>query len=130
MSVATKEINLEADIESFLCSEQGGYLKANDRQSFLFVENGTYQVIDGHGYSDMPGKGIDIKTLVDFVQTTQPKSWERFEKQCNSDPERKFAKVFADAVDSWGMVHVLKHGFKHRGIQFKVLYFMPESGLN
>ena len=78
MSVATKEINLEADIESFLCSEQGGYLKANDRQSFLFVENGTYQVIDGHGYSDMPGKGIDIKTLVDFVQTTQPKSWERF----------------------------------------------------
>ena len=130
MSVATKEINLEADIESFLCSEQGGYLKANDRQSFLFVENGTYQVIDGHGYSDMPGKGIDIKTLVDFVQTTQPKSWERFEKQCNSDPERKFAKVFADAVDNWGIVHVLKHGFKHRGIQFKVLYFMPESGLN
>ena len=130
MSIAAKEINLEADIESFLCSEQGGYLNANDKQSFLFVENGTYQIIDAHGYGDMPGKGLDIKTLVNFVQTTQPKSWERFEKQCSSDSERKFAKVFADAVDNWGMVHVLKHGFKHRGIQFKVLYFMPESGLN
>lgn len=28
------------------------------------------------------------------------------------------------------MVAVLKHGFKHRGIQFKVVFFKPESGLN
>lgn len=130
MSIDTKEINLEADVESFLCSEEGGYYKASDKQSLTFIENGTYQVWEGHGYSDLPGKGIDIKTLVNFIQTTQPKAWERFEKQCNSDPEKKFAKVFQDSVDMNGIIQVLKHGFKHRGIQFKVVYFMPESGLN
>lgn len=89
-----KRENLEEDIESFLCSEAGGYYKSKDSQSLLYVEDGTYQVVDGHGYRDMPGKGIDIATLVNFVQTTQPKAWERFEKQCNSDPEKKFFKVF------------------------------------
>lgn len=128
--IVTKEKNLEEDIESFLCSEAGGYYKSKDSQSLLYVEDGTYQVVDGHGYRDMPGKGIDIATLVNFVQTTQPKAWERFEKQCNSDPEKKFFKVFQDAVSLYGIVHVLKHGFKHRGIAFKVVYFKPESSLN
>ena len=29
-----------------------------------------------------------------------------------------------------GLISVLRHGFKHRGIPFKVCYFKPESGLN
>ena len=29
-----------------------------------------------------------------------------------------------------GVLHVLRHGFKHRGIAFRVCYFMPESELN
>lgn len=29
-----------------------------------------------------------------------------------------------------GLIYVLRHGFKHRGITFKVCYFAPESGLN
>lgn len=130
MSDDFKEKKLEEAIEEYLCSEKGGYFKATDKQSHTFIEDGTYQLWDKHGYSDMPGKGLDIKTLVNFIQTTQPKAWERFEKQCNSDPERKFAKVFQDNVDIHGITHILKHGFKHRGIQFKVVYFMPESGLN
>ena len=93
------------------------------------MEDGSYQVVDG-GYKTLPGRGVDVYTLVNFVQTTQTKAWERFEHACNSDPAAKFAKVFSDAVDANGIVHVLKHGFKHRGIQFKVAYFKPESGLN
>jgi type I restriction enzyme R subunit len=91
------------------------------------VEDGSYQVCGSHGYKDMPGMGIDIMTLVNFIQTTQPKAWARFEKQCNSSPEKKFYKVFQDAVDNEGIIAVLKHGFKHRGIQFRIVYFMPES---
>ena len=129
MSVDAKEKNLEEDIEAFLCSEEGGYLTCDDRHSLRYVEDGSYQVVDG-GYKTLPGRGVDVYTLVNFVQTTQPKAWERFESTCNSDPAAKFAKVFGDAVDANGIVHVLKHGFKHRGIQFKVAYFKPESGLN
>ena len=129
MSVDAKEKNLEEDIEAFLCSEEGGYLTCDDRHSLRYVEDGSYQVVDG-GYKTLPGRGVDVYTLVNFVQTTQTKAWERFEHACNSDPAAKFAKVFSDAVDANGIVHVLKHGFKHRGIQFKVAYFKPESGLN
>lgn len=130
MPVEAKEKLFEADIETFLCSEEGGYLKATDKQSFLYIEDGTYQVWDGHGYSDMPGCGVDIKTLISYIQATQPKAWERFEKQCASDVEKKFYKVFQDAVARDGIITILKHGFKTRGIKFKVVSFMPESSLN
>ena len=129
MVAQTKEKNLEEDIEAFLCSEEGGYLKCDDRHSLCYVEDGTYQMVDG-GYMAYRSRALDATTLVDFIQTAQPKAWERFERMCNSDPTAKFAKVFSDAVDADGIVHVLKHGFKHRGIKFKVVYFKPESGLN
>lgn len=129
MSAQTKEKNLEQDIESFLCSPAGGFLKCDDKHSLLYVEDGTYQMVGG-GYMEHRDRALDATTLVNFIQTTQPKAWERFDRMCNSDSTAKFAKVFNDAVDRLGMVAVLKHGFKHRGIPFKVVFFKPESGLN
>ena len=73
---------------------------------------------------------LDIHTLVGFVKATQPIMWQRFEKQCNSDPYRKFYKCFEDAVQMDGLLSVMRHGFKHRGMDFKVCYFKPESTLN
>lgn len=69
-----------------------------------------------------------LETLVRFVQATQPKSWQRFELQSGT-PE-KFATAFQNAVEMDGLLHVLRNGFKHRGIPFKVCFFQPESGLN
>ena len=129
MVMNAKERILEEDIESFLCSPEGGYLKSTDKQSLLYIDGENWQLVDG-GYATLPGRGVDIATLVSFIQVSQPKSWERFERTCNSDPSLKFAKVFQDNVDTHGIVHILKHGFKHRGIPFKVVYFKPESGLN
>lgn len=129
MPAQTKEKNLEEEIESFLCSPEGGFFKCDDRHSLLYVEDGTYQMVGG-GYMEHRDRALDAATLVNFIQTTQPKAWDRFERMCNSDSTAKFAKVFNDAVDRLGMVAVLKHGFKHRGIPFKVVFFKPESGLN
>lgn len=129
MPAQTKEKNLEEDIESFLCSPEGGFFKCDDRHSLLYVEDGTYQMVGG-GYMEHRDRALDAATLVNFIQTTQPKAWDRFERMCNSDSTAKFAKIFNDAVDRLGMVAVLKHGFKHRGIPFKVVFFKPESGLN
>ena len=69
-----------------------------------------------------------LDTLIRFVQATQPKSWQRFETQSGT-PE-KFARAFQTAVDMDGLLYVLRNGFKHRGIAFKVCYFQPESSLN
>lgn len=93
MPAQTKEKNLEEDIESFLCSPEGGFFKCDDRHSLLYVEDGTYQMVGG-GYMEHRDRALDAATLVNFIQTTQPKAWDRFERMCNSDSTAKFAKVF------------------------------------
>ena len=109
------EKQFEQDIESFLISPVGGWQKASDT---------------GYRAPVSSGMALDIETLVGFVKATQPVAWQRFEKQCNSDPQKKFYKAFEDAVANDGIISVLRHGFKHRGIEFRVCYFKPESTLN
>ena len=109
--MAENEKQFEANIEEYLISSAGGFIKANDA-----------------GYD--PTMALDIHTLVAFVKATQPVMWQRFEKQCNSDPYKKFYKCFEDAVQADGILSVLRHGFKHRGMDFRVCYFKPESTLN
>ena len=111
--MAENEKQFESNIEAFLISPDGGYEKATDA-----------------GYTSSSGMALDIHTLVGFVKATQPIMWQRFEKQCNSDPYRKFYKCFEDAVQMDGLLSVMRHGFKHRGMDFKVCYFKPESTLN
>jgi len=106
----TNEKQFETDIEAFLLSEQGGYTKTTD----------TYN-------ADL---GLYVDTLVGFIKATQPKEWTRFENTCQSDPVRKFCVAFNNACDTYGLIAVLRHGFKHRGITFRVCYFKPESHLN
>ena len=111
--MAENEKQFESNIEAFLISSDGGYEKATDA-----------------GYTSSSGMALDIHTLVGFVKATQPIMWQRFEKQCNSDPYKKFYKCFEDAVQMDGLLSVMRHGFKHRGMDFKVCYFKPESTLN
>ena len=111
--MAENEKQFESNIEAFLISRDGGYEKATDA-----------------GYTSSSGMALDIHTLVGFVKATQPIMWQRFEKQCNSDPYKKFYKCFEDAVQMDGLLSVMRHGFKHRGMDFKVCYFKPESTLN
>lgn len=106
----TNERRFEEDIESFLLTEEGGYTKTTD----------TYD----------PTVGLYTNTLISFIQATQPKEWARFVNTCNSDPVRKFCVAFNNACDTDGLISVLRHGFKHRGITFRVCYFKPESHLN
>ena len=77
-----------------------------------------------------PATGLFTDTLIRFVKDTQPKEWARFENTCGSDPVRKFVLAFSNACDMDGLLHVLRYGFKHRGITFRVCYFKPESHLN
>ena len=106
----TTEKRFEADIEASLLSPDGGYTKNNDAYN--------------------PELGLYPDTLIRFVQKTQPKEWKRFVMQNATDTERKFCLAFNNACDMDGLIHVLRHGFKHRGVEFKVCYFKPESSLN
>ena len=109
------EKQFEQDIESFLISPAGGWQKASDA---------------GYRAPESSGMALDINTLTSFVKATQPVSWQRLEKQSDGNAEKKFYKAFENAVENDGLISVLRHGFKHRGIDFRVCYFKPESTLN
>lgn len=106
-----KEIRFEQDIETYLLSPAGGYQKGDMKR-----------------YDK--DKALDMETLITFVKATQPKEWDRFERMTVSDIEKKFFKAINDAITNFGLIHVLRHGFKYRGIDFRVAYFKPESELN
>ena len=108
--MSTNEKQFESDIESFFLSPAGGYVKGTD----------TYE----------PKLGLYVNTLIDFIKRTQPKEWKRFENYNDINTEHKFCVAFNNACDMFGLIHVLRHGFKHRGITFRVCYFKPESSLN
>lgn len=106
----TTEKRFESDIEAFFLSAAGGYTKCEDEYD--------------------PKVGLYPDTLIRFIQTSQPKAWQRFVNMNAVDPVRKFCAAFNNACDMNGVLDVLRHGFKHRGVSFKVCYFMPESSLN
>ncbi len=108
--MVTTEKRLESDIEASFLSPSGGYTHNNDAYDAKL--------------------GLFTDTLIRFIKATQLKEWTRFESQNAIDPERKFCNAFNTACDMDGLVSVLRHGFKHRGITFKVCYFKPESSLN
>lgn len=109
------EKTFEEFIESYLISEEGGWTKATDA---------------GLRSEESRGMNLDIVMLTDFVKATQPMAWKRFERMCTINPVRQFYKSFENAVTQDGLISVLRYGFKHRGVSFRVCYFKPESELN
>ena len=84
--MADNEQQFEADIESYLTSEEGGWVKATDagyKGGFQYSADGTFE----ENYA------LDIELLCDFVKRTQPVAWALFEKRCKSDPVKKFYKA-------------------------------------
>lgn len=110
MSIDVTEKRFEQDIETFMLSIEGGYTKSTD----------TYDA----------NCGLYVDTLIKFIQNTQPKEWARFENVNKVNPVNKFIQAFNLACDEYGLLHILRYGFKHRGITFRVCYFKPESSLN
>lgn len=105
-----KEKNFEEAIEEYLITN-GGYEKGNpndfDRTNAL-----------------------DKDTLVSFIKATQPKKWERYCTIYGASAKESFIKRFYKEVNDKGLVQVLRHGFKDRGILFKVCFFKPETSIN
>lgn len=73
---------------------------------------------------------LDVGTLLSFVRDTQPKSWEKYETIYGTSCEKAFIERFCKEVRSLGLLAVLRHGFKDRGITFRVVYWRPETSIN
>lgn len=107
----TSEKRFEQDIETYLLCEEGGYVK------------GSMTTYD-------KSKAIDFLLLKTFIENTQPKAWERFCRVYGAEADKQLYKRFDEEVQAKGLIHVLRNGFKDRGIELKVCYFAPASNLN
>ena len=111
MAMEPKEEQFEADIEAYLCSPAGGYVRGNpaafDREL-----------------------GLDTGTLLAFVKASQPKVWQQHAKIYGADSEPQFLRRFTKSVRDVGLLKVLREGFMDRGHKFRVVFWQPETGIN
>lgn len=105
----TKEKNFENDIEAYLLSH--GYRK------------GSMATYDKQ-------RAIDMPVLVEFIQTTQPKMWQRYCNVYGDKAEKQLYTIFQQNVEQNGLVYVLRNGVKDRGMDLRFAYFAPASNLN
>jgi type I restriction enzyme, R subunit len=79
-----------------------------------------------HTYS--PELALDTGELFKFVGATQAKAWERLVQLHGGDrntAQRQFALRVASEVDARGVLDVLRHGVKDRGVSIALAYFRP-----
>ena len=106
-----KEKRFEEDIESFLCSEKGGYIKGSPSQFDRKL-------------------GLDTKTLITFIKSSQPKQWEKYEKIYGASSENAIIERFCKEVHQVGLLKVLRQGLSDRGIKFRFVFWKPETSIN
>ena len=107
------ERRFEEDIESYLLSTDGGYVKGNPKDF-------------DREYA------LNKKDLFAFIENTQNKEWDRFKRAFPDDYEKRFLKRFNDEVSVRGIIDVIRNGIKYTGagtFNFKLAYFMPETDL-
>jgi type I restriction enzyme R subunit len=92
------------------------------------LTNNGYRKLTMQGYD--ASKGIYLDILVEFIKSTQSKSWERYEKYYGDDAPNKLYRRLEDSINHHGLLHVLRNGIKDMGIDLFVCFFKPETELN
>lgn len=105
-----KEKRFEQDIEEYLTTK-GGYEKGNPKSFDRKL-------------------ALDMNTFVNFIRTSQPKAWKRFEKIYGADSEKQIVDRFCREVKMAGLLKVFRQGFTDRGIKFRAVFFKPETTIN
>lgn len=106
----TKEINLEEKIEEYLITK-GGYEKNNEL-----------------GFD--PLKGYKPRDLIKFIKTTQSKNWKKLKEIHGSITEEYFLKMVEKEIKEFGLLTTLREKIKLNGLEFRLIYFKPETGIN
>jgi len=106
----TKEINLEEKIEEYLITK-GGYEKSNEI-----------------GFDSL--KGYNPSSLIKFIKTSQKKNWKKLEDIHGSITEEYFLKMVEKEIKEFGLLATLREKIKLNGLEFKLIYFKPETKIN
>jgi type I restriction enzyme, R subunit len=71
--------------------------------------------------------GIDAAEMLRFISATQQGSWDRLIELYGDQgaAQRQFAQRVAAEVDARGVLEVLRHGVRDRGVHVDLAYFRP-----
>ncbi|GBE18452.1 type I restriction enzyme EcoR124II R protein [archaeon BMS3Abin16] len=68
--------------------------------------------------------------VLEFIQTTQPKEYEKLEQQYGTETPNKLLYRISQEINRKGTLQVLRKGIKDRGAKFSLAYYKPQSGMN
>jgi type I restriction enzyme R subunit len=68
--------------------------------------------------------------LIEFVKSTQPKEYEKLQRQYGDETDRNICLRLKDNIQRWGTLKVLRQGIKDLGAKIDLVYFRPSSTLN
>lgn len=68
--------------------------------------------------------------VIEFIKNTQPKEYEKLQKQYGGDIDKKLCSRLSNEIHSKGTLQILRKGFKDRGCKFRLAFFKPTSGMN
>jgi type I restriction enzyme, R subunit len=75
-------------------------------------------------------RALDPTILVPFIQETQPEKWKALDALHGANTAMVVLDDLYKAMDSRGILDVLRHGFKSYGKQLDMAFFRPAHGLN
>ena len=92
------------------------------------VASGGYREGEASAYS--PELGMFKTEVLQFLQTTQPKQWNKLAAIHGEDVSNRVIARLYKEMDLRGSLDVIRNGFVDYGVRFKMAYFKPELGLN
>ncbi|MCL2435711.1 MAG: DEAD/DEAH box helicase family protein [Lentimicrobiaceae bacterium] len=92
------------------------------------TEQGGYTAGNAPDYS--PELGLFKYDVIDFLQKSQPKRWEKILAIHGEDAHNRVIQRLYKELDLRGSLDVLRNGFADYGVRFQMAFFQPASGLN
>lgn len=92
------------------------------------VENGSYTEGDPCQYS--PELGLFKYEVIDFIQKTQEKAWEKLYSIHGEDTNNRIIQRLYKEMDLRSSLDVIRNGFTEYGVRFEMAFWKPESALN
>ena len=118
-----------------------------DAKEAAFQQDIIDQMIEGGWKLGDPAsynreRALYTSDCLEYVKTTQPKTWEKYKKLYPSNPEQAFIDKLAaqlgkadpqasdKSLRTFGALGVLRHELRDKSASFKLCQFKPEHGLN
>lgn len=109
---------------------------SNTQTREIAFEHNITETLLSSGYISLPSsdfdreKAIFPKTLIEFIQKSQPKEWEKLEAILGSNTITQVIYDLNKWIDDYGILSTLRHGFKCYGRKLQIAYFKPSHSMN